>query len=281
MGQPVSKAPTTAPFENYYQVYTGPTVVTRPAAMARQSMSPMPQAGMYINNDIIAPSQIGYSEQVQPSRQEMYRAQRGGPMPPRRGYLPQDDMGYNPDDFMGEIVDMGRRPQFDPLQSDRRFYPQREDGIAQGMINDVRQQTQQRVSASRVPNYRSRPPPGYVQPMQGGQGYSQPAQLQQAPVQPQQVTMYYDPQTGVIQNPTQGTTAQYGVQQNPAQAQQPMYLSYQQPTQAAPTMGYQQPQPVGYQQATGQAPMGYQGYMMPQYGMQNQPIVIPAQVISK
>jgi len=131
-------------------------------------------------------------------------------------------------------------------------------------------------------------------PTQSGQGYyaQQPA-VQQAPqpqqnsVTPQQVTLYYDPQTGAIQNPNQitATTApQYGAQ---PQTQQPMYLNYQQPGQAAPQMAYQQAAPTaGYQQA---APAGYQfanampqGYMMPQYGMQQQqPIVIPAQIFSK
>lgn len=229
------------------------------------------------------------------------RPRRGFNYPPSGGD-DMDGMGmFQEDDVMSGMSGMGGRPrQFDP-SIDPRFYPQQGGGMARDMIDDIRQQTQQRINPARAQNYRTRPPPqmqpnvtryrtvvdepmGYAPPTQ--QGYStqpmmQQAQPQQNFVTPQQATLYYDPQTGVIQNPNQTATPQYGVQQNASPAQQPMYLSYQQPSQAAPTMGYQQAAPAaGYQQPA----MGYampQGYMMPQYGMQQQPIVIPAQVISK
>jgi len=318
MGQPVSKTGTTAPFE--YQVYTG-------QAGAGAARGP-PPAAMYINNDF-APSQLGYSSAapVQPTRQEFYRAQRGAQMPSGRpqpqgqGYYPDDGMDdggfFMDDDTMSGLSGMGRRPQFDPLSMNPNFTSQGGQGMARDMIDATRQQVRQNINPARAQNYRSRPPPqmpaqpkimryrtvvdepaGYVPPSQTGQGYStqQVAQQPQSNVTPQQVTLYYDPQTGVIQNPNQATTPQYAVQQPAAPAaQQPMYLSYQQPTQAQPTMAYQQmapaagyQQPMAYQQATQQPQMGYQfangmpqGYMMPQYGMQQQPIVIPAQVISK
>jgi hypothetical protein len=269
---------------------------------------------MYVNNDFAAPSQIGYSGQVRPVRQEVYRAQRGGPMPQeglRRGYdYPGDDgmmgdMGmFQDDDRMSGLGFMGRRtqPESEPLSIDPRFLRQRDGGMARGMINDIRHQTEDRMYQSKAPMYLQRPPPhqqppaqpkitryrtvvdepqGYMPPTQG-QGYSsqqgytqQVAQPQQSNIAPQQVTMYYDPQTGVIQNPNQTASPQYGVQQG--QPQQPTYLSYQQPTQgAAPQAAYQQQAaPQGYQFAN--MP---QGYMMPQYPQQQQqPIVIPAQIL--
>ena len=345
MGQPVSKAGTTAPFENY-QVYTGQAVAMPGGAGARGPG--LPPSGMYINNDFAAPSQIGYSGPVQPTRQEMYRAQRGDLFPqerPRRGgynFPPSggngmDDMNFFEDDMMSDMGGGRSQLGYDPLAGNPRFNPQR--GMAGEMIDDIRQQTRQRMVPTKAQNYRSRPPqqqqppsepnirryrtvvnepPGYLPPTQGGQGYTsqqpvvqQVAQPQQSSSTPQQITLYYDPQTGAIQNPNQTSTtnSQYGVQQAAAQQQQqPVYLSYQQPAAASPSLAYQPPAPAapcyqqampmaGYQQAAPvayqQAAAGYQqptmayqmpqGYMMPQFAMpqQQQPIVIPAQVISK
>jgi hypothetical protein len=288
---------------------------------------------MYVNSDFSGGSQIGYSGPIKPGRQEFYRAQRGGPMPqdrPIRGYdYPpggngMDDIGFFQDDDNMSGMQDRRRPQleYDPMTIDPDYYPQRGGGMARGMISDIRQQTQQRMAPTRAPQYRSMPPPqsqqvtaqpkitryrtvvdeplGYCSPSQRGQCYQQPAaqqiQPQQSTSTPQQI-LYYDPQTGAIQNPNQTTSStapQYGIQQAAAPAQQPMYLGYQQPAQQAPTIAYQQAAPTaGYQQAQpaggNQVPMGYQmantmpqGYMMPQYGMaQQQPIVIPAQVFSR
>lgn len=302
MGQPGSK-PTTAPFENY-QVYTGQAIQAAGSAMQGPGMPPQ---GMYINNDFNAPSQLGYAGPVRPGRQQMYRAQPRGPQMPPQGFEPMsgdDGMDFfRDDDNMSGMQGMGRRPRqmYDPM--DPRINPQGGGGgTARRMIDDVREDTQQRMVQSRAPNYRSRPPPqqqdvqprmmryrtvvdepaGYVPPTQAGQYYSVPPVAQQATAQPQQavtpqqVTLYYDPQTGAIQNPNQ--TTQYGMQQAAPAQQQPMYLSYPQP--AAQPTAYQQAAPAaaapGYQFAT--MP---QGYMMPQYGMQQQPLVIPAQVFSK
>jgi len=295
MGQQGSK-PTTQPFENY-QVYTG-------QAGAGNQGPALPPAGMYVNNDFGAQSQIGYSGPVRPTRQDYVRAQRGGQAPPRRGYGDGMDMGFfEEDDNMSGLPEIGRRPQYDPMQIDPRFYQQGGGGggMAREMIDDVRQQTRQRINPARAQNYRSRPPPqiqpqvqpritryrtvvdepqGYMPPTQAGQGYyaqQQVAQPQQNNVQPQQVTLYYDPQTGAIQNPNQGATAQYQVQQAPAQQQQPFYMGYQQQAQPAQQVAYQQAAP-GYQPQA-QTYMMPQGYMMPNY-QQQQPIVIPAQILS-